>query len=186
MFCQPGFEAFQTALPDSSYNYLEIGVFNGDSIAQLASENPGKTMYGIDPFIEDGFTTEHTQKLQGQSIDTQRAATYNEIKDLTNVVLFEVTSQAFANILTDEMVTDMNIAWVLIDGSHNADDVSIDVDLAMRLIGTKKGGIVMDDLNLKGPRKGFEKLQLEYSDQISLIQDIYPSHRDHMALITIN
>ena len=186
MFCQPGFRAFQTALPDSSYNYLEIGVFNGDSIAQLASENPGKTMYGIDPFIEDGFTTKHTQKLQGQSIDTQRAATYNEIKDLTNVVLFEVTSQAFANILTDEMVTDMNIAWVLIDGSHNADDVGIDVDLAMRLIGTKNGGIVMDDLNIEGPRKGFEKLQLEYSDQISLIQDIYPSHRGHMALITIN
>ena len=42
----------------------------------------------------------------------------------------------------------MNVAAVYIDGSHHCEDVIVDIKLAMKLIGTKKGFVVFDDLHI--------------------------------------
>ena len=186
MFCQPGYDFFQTQLTTSAHNYLEIGVFNGDSVAGIARNHLDKSIYGIDPFIEDGCTTHYTQQPRGHSIDTQRTRTYNDIEQLTNVILHEVTSKEFSNNLTDQLVKDMNVGWVLIDGSHHYEDVAIDVKLAMRLIGNKTGGIVFDDLNLDGPKQAHAEFLTQYQQQISGTKDLYDSLPKHIIAYFIN
>ena len=38
-------------------NYLEIGVFDGEIISEIAKKFSSKQCYAIDPFIEDGNTS---------------------------------------------------------------------------------------------------------------------------------
>jgi hypothetical protein len=115
----------------------------------------------------------------------QQANTYKNIEGLTNVVLFETTSKGFADMLTDEMVTDMDVGWVLIDGSHHYRDVIIDINLAIRLIGHKPGVIIFDDINLPGVNKAyceFLNMSIKKSDAV----DIYASHPGHIIFHEIN
>ena len=51
-------------LSNSEFNYLEIGCFDGYNLAVLAEKFPNKTIYGIDPFINDG----NISKVPGESI----------------------------------------------------------------------------------------------------------------------
>lgn len=145
MFCTLGFNFFKQELSQSDFNYLEIGVFNGDSIAELGKAYPNKSIFGIDPFIEDGNTTHITKIKENHQLSVQKQNTYNNIFGLNNVKLFEEKSIDFYNQLTDEMIEEMNVAWVLIDGSHHYADVIVDIKLAMKLIGDKRGGVVFDD-----------------------------------------
>ena len=96
MFCQPGFEYFRRHLGKGSGNYLEIGVFNGDSIAALAREFRQISIFGIDPFVEDGCTTHTTHVQENEAMPEQRANTLANIQGLHNVELFEMTSAVFA------------------------------------------------------------------------------------------
>jgi hypothetical protein len=186
MFCQPGYNFFARELASSTYNYLEIGVFNGDSIAGLAKIHPNKIVFGVDPFIEDGCTTEHTQVSENETMTTQRENTYANTNGLENIVLFEMLSSDFANMLTDEMIADMNVAWVLIDGSHYYPDVINDVHMSMRLIGDREGGIVFDDLNLEGVARAHKEFLNTYQDRISSARDIYDTHPGHIIAYKIN
>jgi hypothetical protein len=186
MFCQPGFEYFQRNLPNSPYNYLEIGVFNGDSIAALARNNPNKTIYGVDPFLEDGYTTHTTGVNRHEFMPEQQRNTLNNIEGLSNVTLFEMTSESFAAVLTDELVADMNVAWVLIDGSHHYADVQIDVDLALRLIGDRPGGIVFDDLNLPDVDRARRYFIDKYGSQTDHAVDLPGPHPGHIMAYSVN
>ena len=129
-------------LANCSGNYLEIGVFNGDGFARVAAKHKDKKCYALDPFIEDGYTTDHTNTIRGSKIDSQRKNFYNSIEDLTNVEHFELTSVQFSNNLTNQQVTDMDISYVLIDGSHHYDDVVNDYKLAVKLIEKNKSGTI--------------------------------------------
>ena len=116
---------------------------------------------------------------------TQRQNTYNNISGLDNVVLFETTSEDFSEKLTDQMVADMNIAWVLIDGSHHYEDVVIDVALALRLIGTRPGGIVFDDVNIDGVGRAYREflaMDIKRSDGL----DVYLHEPGHIIYHRIN
>jgi len=186
MFCQPGFEYFRQRLADSPYNYLEIGVFNGDSIAALAQGYPNKIIYGIDPFVEDGCTTHTTHVQQGQPMPTQRANTYQNIQGLNNVVMHEMTTKQFAQQLTDSDIERMQVAWVLIDGSHHLDDVMIDVDLAVRLIGPRVGGIVFDDLNMPDVDCARQYFINRYHELTDFVIDLPGPHPGHIMAYSIN
>lgn len=157
-------------LPKISGNYFEIGVFNGAGVANVGRKITDKIIYAIDPFIEDGFTTNASGKNLGDDMPNQRDACYENINGLDNVVLFECTSESFADTLTDEMILDMNIGCVTIDGSHHYKDVSIDFDLAIRLIGNKSGVIIFDDLAHIGVRQAYYEGILKYLDRIPVIQ----------------
>jgi len=186
MFCQQGYRVFSECLQVSQYDYLEIGVFNGDSIAGLARRYPHKIIYGVDPFIEDGYTTHVSNVERGNAMPTQKQTAHNNIKGLSNVVLFETRSSDFADILTDEMISDMNVGWALIDGSHHYDDVVVDMHLAMRLIGNRAGGIVFDDVCLPEVEQAYHKWLEIYKDQIGPVIDIYRDEPGHILFHQIN
>ena len=80
-FAIKALEYFTNHLKDYDGNYLEIGVFNGDSIASLGDLYPNKKIYGVDPFIEDGNTSWATSKGVGEVIINQKESTLNLIKD---------------------------------------------------------------------------------------------------------
>ena len=167
MFCRPGFIFFRQELSKSDLNYLEIGVFNGDSIAELAKLNPNKMIYGIDPFIEDGCTMHTTHVKENESMPVQRQNTYNNISGLSNIKLFEQKTSEFDN------TQDLNIGWILIDGSHHYEDVCIDIKIAMKQIGNKKGGIVFDDTNYAPVIQAHNEFLIEYKDRITNTVDLY-------------
>lgn len=157
-------EQFLGKLPG---NYLEIGVFNGVGTARLGRGFTSKIIYAIDPFIEDGYTVGASRVEQGQPMPSQRDACHNNIQGLDNIILFEMTSEDFVSILTDEMVTDMNISWVTIDGSHHYNDVVIDYKLAMRLIGDRAGVIVFDDMAHIGVRRAYYEFMAQYAERVN-------------------
>lgn len=186
MFCAAGFNFFTNHLPTSEYNYLEIGVFNGDSIAQIGRQNPNKVIYGVDPFIEDGCTMDHTLVNEHEFMSTQHENTMKNIEGIENVVLLKMTSIEFSETLTDELVNDMNVGWVLIDGSHHYADVINDCHLAMRLIGDRKGGIVFDDVCLPGVKQAHDEFLSIYKDRVSERMDIFGLHPGHILAYYIN
>ena len=148
MFCVSVFNHFKNELKNLDGNYLEIGVFNGDSIALLAASYPNKTIVGIDPFIEDGYTIHTTGVDAGQRIENQHQSTKNYIAGFNNIKFYEMTSKDFFNQITDELVETLNISGVLIDGDHHYEHVYNDAMLALRMIGDKSGHIAFDDTNL--------------------------------------
>ena len=186
MFCVPGFELFRMSLRRDHLNYLEIGVYNGDSIATLARMNPNKTIYAIDPFIEDGRTTHDTGVDRGEYMSQQEINTRKNIEGLENVVLFKMTSEEFSDMLTDEMVDLMNIGHVLIDGSHHYRDVVIDYELATRLFGNKPGVVVFDDAHLEDVAQAREEFQTKYNDKIDNTVDLYISRPGHIIAYFMN
>jgi len=94
-FAIKALEHFTNHLKNYDGNYLEIGVFNGDSIASLGDLYPNKKIYGVDPFIEDGNTSHATSKRFGEELTNQKESTLNLIKDKSNVILFKMTSKSF-------------------------------------------------------------------------------------------
>ncbi len=138
-------ELFKDNLKDYDGNYLEIGVYNGTSIASLGDIYPNKKIYGIDPFIEDGNTSHATNKDAGEVLINQKENTLNQIKDKSNVVLFEMTSKRFVEELNSEKINEMNISAVFIDGDHRYEHSKNDAELALSLIGNKSGIVVFDD-----------------------------------------
>ena len=141
-------EYFTNNIKNYDGNYLEIGVFNGTSIASLADIYPNKKIYGIDPFIEDGWTSHTTNKNQGEHLISQKENTLNQIKDKSNVVLFEMTSKRFVETLNSEKIREMNISAVFIDGAHQYEHVKNDAELALSLIGNKSGLVTFDDTHV--------------------------------------
>jgi hypothetical protein len=157
-------------LQKTEYNSLEIGVFNGAGTALVGRSLLDKTIYAIDPFIEDGNTNWITQVGKGNQLNIQKQNCYNNIKDLSNVVLFETTSKEFNKKLTKKMINEMNVGWVIIDGDHNYNPVTIDYELAIKIINQKKNsGIIFDDITLPGVKSAIDDFLGKYKDIISSV-----------------
>ena len=161
MFCFPLYYHHYDTLKKYQGNYLEIGVYNGDAIANIARAYPEKYIIGIDPFIEDGCTSHDSGVVKGNRLITQRDETYRNIKDLKNVFFYEMTSGYFYQNITEKHVSDANVNVVMIDGDHSYDAVKTDIDLALRMIGNKNGEISFDDISLDDVKRAmiyFEKI----------------------------
>lgn len=137
----------RTSLSNYSGNYLEIGVFEGFSIKELATLYPEKQILAVDPFIEDGNTSWLTGINEKNQLTRQKNITLNSIEGISNIKFFEMTSIEFANILTQEKIQKYDISVVFIDGSHHYEDVSSDWKLALRLLNDKPGEIIFDDVD---------------------------------------
>ena len=151
MFTPLTLNFFKAHLEQLDSNYLEIGVYFGESIKELAETYPNKKIIAIDPFIEDGCTTPHSGVQRGGDLISQREMTMNGIKDLKNISFYEMTSKKFKELLTPSLIEELNVGAVYIDGSHWYEDVVIDYNLALELIGNKKGMICFDDLDSGHP-----------------------------------
>lgn len=177
-------EYVKTNLKNYPGNYLEIGVFNGDSIAELGEIYPHKTIYGIDPFIEDGNTYHTTVKQKGEKLENQKQSTLNLIRGKPNVILHEVTSKHFCENTDKNNLEKMNIDVVFIDGDHHYEHVKIDAELALNLIGNKKGLIIFDDTNIKDVSEAIS----EFEDKIKsrIIDKIFINYGNGILIYIID
>lgn len=166
-FATKALEHFTNNLKDYDGNYLEIGVFNGDSIASLGDIYPNKKIYGVDPFIEDGNTSHATSKGVGEILIHQKESTLNLIKDKSNVVLFEMTSKRFFEELNNKKIKELNINAVFIDGDHHYEHVKNDVELTLDLIGNKKGLVIFDDTRLEDVQKAMNDFEQVLGSRIT-------------------
>ena len=133
-------------------NYLEIGVFDGGVISEVAKHYQDKKCYGIDPFIEDGCTGHISGCQVGESMSIRKENTYKACESLQNVHIYEVKSDDFYKQLTDEQVEELNIGCVVVDGAHDVESVKNDVHLALKLVGPG-GLIVFDDWQMDSVRE---------------------------------
>jgi hypothetical protein len=148
-------------------NYLEIGVFNGDGFARIADAYPNKKCYAIDPFIEDGHTSPSSDVAQGNKLSNQKENFINYTQNLSNTSLFEQTSAHFFSNLTDLLIDEMEISIVVIDGSHHYNDVTVDCQLSLKLLGKlKKGIIIFDDLHISDVRRAYEEFLVKNKDAV--------------------
>lgn len=148
MFTPRTLSFFKQHLDQLPTNYLEIGVYQGESIKELGIAFPDKKIIGVDPFIEDGNTTHDSGIDRGNQLLSQREMTVAGIANLDNVKLYEMTSEKFYVNLTPELIEELNVGAVFIDGSHWYEDVVIDYKVALALIGNKRGIVCFDDLHI--------------------------------------
>ena len=177
-------EHFTNNMKNYDGNYLEIGVFNGTSIASLSETYPNKKIYGIDPFLEDGCTSHLTNISQGQPLVNQKENTLNQIKDKANIVLFEMTSKSFVETLNSEKIKELNINAVFIDGDHHYEHVKNDYELALSLIGNKSGLIVFDDTHISDVSIACSEFEIIIGSRIISKKSIRDLH-SNCAMFTI-
>lgn len=151
-------------LQSTSGNYLEIGIYYGETFFEIAKSNPSKIIHGIDPFVSDGWTGQR----KGTTLSEAEEICDQKLLEIDNAVIFKMTSKKFLEGLIDE--NKLNISIVFIDGSHWEEDVKLDSDLAMKLIGNKPGFIIFDDLHLGGVRAGI-KYALEKYPNLTPVKD---------------
>lgn len=134
---------------------MEIGVFNGDGIAKMARAYPDKKFYAVDPFIEDGHTVASSGTGKGSKMTAQKENYLNNTRGITNLELFETTSQEFYKNLKNP--AELDIDTVVIDGNHHYESVVNDFELAMYLLGSNQGIIVVDDTDVPGVAKALNE-----------------------------
>lgn len=184
--CSTVYAFLKQEISNLTGNHLDIGVFDGDGMCLLASNYNKKTIYGIDPFIEDGYTCNQTQVKKGENMLSQKDITENNLKNYNNTCLYITTSEDFLKNLTDKIINDMNITSVFIDGSHWFKDVMIDANIAFQLIGNKKGIITFDDLSIPEVKKAYEEILELYQDKITKIHHISVSSVVDQSALFIN
>lgn len=153
-------------------NYLEIGVYYGESIKVLSNKFPNKKILAIDPFIEDGWTSMHSSIERGGKLVSQRQVTLEKISSISNIILFEETSLSFFENLSDEKALEYNVNIIFIDGDHHYENVRNDCILAMKLLGNKRGIVIFDDNQIDDVRKAKREFEEMNSNRISKISEI--------------
>ena len=167
ILCPGAYKHFMEHLRGVPGNYLEIGVFEGAMLRELAQEYPGKMFYGIDPFIEDGNTQGHSLNHGGRGcrLEHERQCALKNWRGFPNIKLFEMESREFARQTDDATLSAMGIGAVFIDGSHHYEDVANDFDLAARAL--KNGGVIWpDDRGYPGVDKADKEFTDNYSERI--------------------
>lgn len=159
-------EFFKEELSTLPGNYLEIGVYNGLSIKELALLYPSKRIIGVDPFIEDGCTSHKSGQSLNEQLSAQRINTLDNVKNISNIDLHQLTSVEFYTKNID-VLHEFNVSAVFVDGSHHYVDVVNDYKLAMDLLNKKRGIICFDDLQVPDVAKAVEEFEVFAHDRIT-------------------
>ena len=134
------YDVIESNMALCSGNFLEIGTFNGAGAARVADKFPDRIIYVVDPFIEDG----HTGGTKGDILTQQRYNAQANFKGKDNIKLYDMTSLKFKDHHLDEI---QDICIVFIDGSHHYDDVTVDFEIARKVL--PNGGLALvDDLHI--------------------------------------
>jgi hypothetical protein len=154
---------FDGIFPETLGNHLEIGVFDGEGISNLAKKYPNKDFHAVDPFLEDGNTSHITNVDQGKPlIDIQEMAEKN-LSKCPNIKLYIKTSEEFFKGLTKEDIIGLNITTVSIDGSHHYGDVVEDIKGAIKVLNGKPGHMHFDDaFSIEGVRRAISEMESSY------------------------
>lgn len=150
-------------LSSTQGNYMEIGVYDGVTFCGFAQKFSDRVCYAIDPFIEDGWTSMHSLVKQGEHLTNQYRNFVKNMDGLSNIRFYRMTSIQFNRELTPKIIQDMNVSAIYIDGSHQYADVLNDMHMAVRLIGTKKGLVLFDDIQIVDVQRAIKDGMLAYS-----------------------
>ena len=147
------FKFFYEYLDETPGNYLEIGVFEGYMLRELAKLYPVKMFYGIDPFIEDGHTSGHNGGVPtGEFMHDQCAIAHRNTEDVPNIKLFQEPSRLWGARKTDVDLCRMDVTAVFVDGNHSYEEAVNDLLIAERLL--CYGGVMyVDDAELPSVKK---------------------------------
>ena len=124
-------------------NYMEIGSFDGEGIAELCKSFPDSKFYSVDPFIEDGYTDHITLKTRGEKIDFIKRKFNHNTKGLKNLTHFPVESRYFMTRFKNN-IPDIHILFI--DGDHAFESCRIDLNIALQLSRKNSLIVFMDDL----------------------------------------
>lgn len=147
-------------------NYFEIGIWDGTGIAKLSKIFPEKKFFAVDPFIEDGHTRQLSLQNKGDSLVSIKEKALSNLQDCSNISLSIVTSLEFEKSLSPSQIQDMDVSIVFIDGDHNYENVVVDYNLAMRLLGPKAGVVIFDDLHVPDVKRAVEEFETIYHSRI--------------------
>ena len=156
---------FKNNMPEDA-NYLEIGIYYGESIANLADRYPDKKIYAVDPFIEDGNTTHHSGVEEHGPLTSQRAHAFGLASTRPNIQIFEQTSKEFYQNLNKYKIMDMRVGAVFIDGNHHYEHVVTDYRLALTLLEDRAGMIAFDDTGMTDVAQAMREFEQECGDRI--------------------
>ena len=137
-------------------SFMEIGSFDGEGILAISRIHPDRTFYSIDPFIEDGNTTQKTNKKRGQKLDDIQAKFIANTKKRKNIVHVNMTTKQF---IDEKLYEGINVSVLFIDGNHAYKSVLIDLSLASLLATNNKVCVVMDDVSYSGVKKALAKFR---------------------------
>lgn len=166
MFTRFACDFFLDILKKLKGNYLEIGVYEGDALKELADAYPNKLIVGVDPFLEDGCTTHNSGVVEGGTLVNQRESALSFFKERKNILFFEMLSEQFLENLSDELIKDLNISAIFIDGSHYYSDVILDVKLALKLLDGRPGLICFDDMHVPEVLRAAQEFEQLVGDRI--------------------
>jgi hypothetical protein len=137
---------------------LEIGTFNGYGISLLANLFNNVEFFVVDPFIEDGCTG----YIKGEKLISQRHNAYSNFDKLKNLTLFEMTSQEFHESYINT-IKDKEIDYIIIDGSHNYDDVKVDFEICKQVLSIN-GIVDVDDFHIPDVKQAYDDFMEQNSD----------------------
>ncbi len=141
--------------------YMEIGSYDGEGIAMLSRTYPDKKFYSIDPFIEDGNTSNLTCIKKGEPLNEIRDEFIENIRRHRNITYFDMTSGEF---IRQELYKNLSVDILFIDGDHSDEGATIDLTLAVLLSKDKRLFVVMDDLYLAGVVSALDRFRIAHPE----------------------
>lgn len=155
---------------DSSFNYMEIGSFDGEGIVFLSKRFPGRKLYSIDPFIEDGYTGQITNVKRGDKIESIRDMFVKNVNGSSIITHYDMTSKEF---MDKELYNTVSPDVLFIDGDHSFEGASLDLSLAMLFASKKRLFVVMDDTQHRGVFKSVILFAKEHPQvKLSFVKNI--------------
>lgn len=151
------YDLVQNSMNENKGNYFEIGVFYGSGFHSMAAHYADRKCYAVDPFIEDGYTVDHSKVGAGSSMNPQKESALAYVAEVDNAELFIMTSHDFKAQLTSKQIDDMEICTVLIDGNHHYNFVVNDYQLALQLVGNRSASIIFDDVDKPGVYRAYKE-----------------------------
>ena len=147
-------------LENTKGSYLEIGVYNGVFLSQVAETFPQHNVFGIDPFIGDGYTGEP----QGSKLSDQFENARKNIEGLPNAKVWtSTTKECLDNHYYKEL---SEVSCILVDGSHHYDDILIDFEFILRIQNNRNMLVLFDDLHIKDVIDAINFFEEKHSSRI--------------------
>jgi len=166
----------------NDFKFLEIGVYKGrvlSTIGLLANEyNKKCNIFGITPLSTVGDKYSDYENSNYLNDIQNNYLKYNNNLDNLNIIHGFSQSENIIKIAEDNGQYDI----IFIDGSHNYDDVVLDIQNYSKLL-KKDGYLIMDDssLNIKNPYGLF----LGYPDVANAINDCLDNNEEFVYLYAI-
>ena len=145
--------------------YLEIGVFYGIHLFEVAKLFPNAQVYGVDPWLDYDDYSEY--KGQQNTILSGFQRNLSKSPDRSRIQAY----RGFSNDIVPNFPND-HFDIVYVDGNHATEFVY--KDGCMSFEKTKSGGyIVFDDTNWPDTLKGIQQFETEYAGKLQMVADLH-------------